>query len=189
MKTILLLLFIPPLISYSQPTSKVDGFFGIGFATSIEEVTKTMSIKNAKIDTKNEELIIYEGTEFGGRKSVFVSFEFYENKLCGGMAMFNSDLKSGTIPLYNSLVKDITDKYGDGLSKEEYDYPYEKGDGHTITAISIGSARFNTHWPNLEGGSISVIVTKDHNIGIIYKDKLLTFFKEKEEKSKNSKDF
>ena len=47
---------------------------------------------------------------------------------------------------YQTVVRALTDKYGQGQEQRSFDPPYQDGDGSEETAILMGNARISTQW-------------------------------------------
>jgi hypothetical protein len=74
--------------------------------------------------------------------------------------------------VYATTVEALSRKYGEPYGNlEEFEYPYEKDDGHEETAIKMGKATIATLWrsPTDEGGTgVAVQISKQLNVEIIY---------------------
>lgn len=86
-------------------------------------------------------------------------------------------------------MEDLEDKYGVGNTYERYDSPYEKGDGYTTTAISVGKAHFNTYWTKLIGGTIQLSINYNHTVELTYQDDEIIEDAISDQKSRRSEDF
>lgn len=58
---------------------------------------------------------------------------------------------------FNDLVAMLQEKYGQGLVRRKFDYPYEEGDGYELTAIKNDKCSYFANFELLDG-DISVLV-------------------------------
>lgn len=71
---------------------------------------------------------------------------------------------------YNRIVEQYITKYGTPYNVDEsFDYPYEEGDGHEMTAIKLNKCNYRTTF-KLPKGNIVIRLTDEATIQIIYRD-------------------
>lgn len=81
--------------------------------------------------------------------------------------------------MYKQICTELNKKYyKTEKTYETYDYPYEKNDGHTETAISLGKAEFSSFWNfnnlNKKDDYISVEINQYLEVVINYEHGELT---------------
>ena len=185
--SILTLFLIIPFLSFSQTEVDVTGVLGIPFGSPKEKVNEVLIAKGAKKDLASK-AFLYTGVSFGAYKNCMVIFSFINSKLYQALIMLPSDTEGTTLDRYEELNSELAKKYGKGETFSTFKYPYEKGDGHELTAIKIGKAEYNTYWIKQQG-SLSTYITKDLYIFIKYQDRTLIKEVVKEEDSKNVSEY
>jgi hypothetical protein len=188
---LLLLLSVPTFVQEASKT-KLTGFFGMPFGSSMEECRKVMLSKGGTLDKKssNASALVFDAVTFGGRKTFFMRLEFHKNRLCNAKAFFKPVMEAKVFDLYNDIKADLTSKYPDLPQEfETYKYPYEKGDGHEITAIKLGKASVATFWVFADNNAISIEIISDVVIKLTYEDAGLARKAIEEEKVKSSSDY
>lgn len=71
---------------------------------------------------------------------------------------------------YKNMVEQYITKYGTPYDVDEsFDYPYEEGDGHEMTALRLNKCNYRTTF-KLDKGSIVIKLTEKASIQIIYRD-------------------
>ncbi|MDR2274302.1 MAG: hypothetical protein LBF27_25565 [Sphingobacterium sp.] len=198
----ILVLILCSLMSYSQaikPSVKpgdtnlrsydpISGFYGMDFGASAESCKNIMKSKGWVIKDDNGKSIIYKTNKFIGRDAV-ICLKFYNNELYEGFAMFIPDLESKVVDLYENISEDISLKFGEPSSYENYEYPYEKGDGHTVTAIQAGKAEFTSFWGKKinSQNAISLEISPNLSVFLTYQDskRVYSVIKNQNEKKLN----
>ncbi|HEX9155400.1 MAG TPA: hypothetical protein VF819_07535 [Nitrospira sp.] len=63
---------------------------------------------------------------------------------------------------YQTVLRALTDKYGQGQEQRSFDPPYADGDGTEEAAILVGDARISTQWLGVASHTgLRVDITKD----------------------------
>lgn len=154
---------------------KIDGFYGILFGTSKISSKDIMKKKGWVIDEESTDYILFKKNRYLGRDAILI-LKFVNNSLYEGVAIFVPDLEAKILDLYNDVKNDVSLKYGLAKSYELYDYPYEKGDGHYLTAIEVGKAKFSSYWHeqinglDTEGNIISLKITSNMSVVLVFQD-------------------
>jgi hypothetical protein len=197
----LLIAFLLFMTISSINAQSIDGFFGMKFGSSVDSIKKAMlSKQGSTIESKfcTDSRLVFTGLKFAGRNALLMRFSFVNNKFHTGTAAFTSDLESKVVDLYNDIKGEINEKYHQSTSDyEQYKYPYEKGDGHTETAIKLGKASFATYWffkHPISGNkdyqnSITLEISSNLTISITYQDGMLINEAIEKKKEKNFKDY
>lgn len=156
---------------------KLEGFLGITFGSSQEDSKKILKTRNGIIDSQNsnENSLLYDGIKFAGHITELVILSFYEDKLAKASVYIKPELESRIVNIYIGICDDLNKKYYVSTKNfETYDYPYEKNDGHTETAISLGNADFSCFWNFINIGKeddyISVSISERMEIIISYEN-------------------
>ncbi len=175
---------------------QLEGFLGIKFGTSSEDVKDFMFTKpNCTIDLENSDnnQLFFEGAKFAGREPLFILFKFVDNKFHTACVLIKPKLESQTIDLYNEIKNEVNEKYYKTEEDyETYKYPYEKNDGHTETAIELGKATFSAFWKfnsSSDENYIALSITEGLHIKINYQDGSLVQIAVDREKAKNIDDY
>lgn len=184
-KTLLITLLLIPVFSFSQITKiPVDGFSGIKFGSSKEEV-KTAILAMGGVfhpEFKHANAQNFSNVKFGDRVANMVFIRFLNNKAYEAMLIFSpTDLKTG-IDDYNNMVEYITGIYGAPKTLNLYKAPYKDGDGPAMTLVRAGFLEYNSFW--LEDNSthpngVSTTIDTDLNITVEFQDGILKQIAEK----------
>ena len=193
-KTLLIALLLIPFLGISQTTKPIESVFGLKFGSNMDDIIAALNAKGAVMfNGKTNERVVFRNIKLGQREPLQLEFLLVNNKMYQGTFYFKADQEPKTIEYYNALVKDISDVYGKGTPYKNFKSPYEDGDGHEITAISLGYATCFTNWTSPNGES-SIQVTmrsiKDElYILLIYSDDTLAKEAQQKEKEKAKADF
>lgn len=174
--------------------SKIDGFLNILFGENKQSTIEKIKDRNGILDLENsiDESLVFDNIKFAGRETVFTAFHFVEDKFCRALVFLKANLESKTVDLYKQIKEEITTKYYKTTQDyENYEYPYEKNDGHTETAISLGKATFSSFWKfkndkSNEDDYISIKIDENFHIIIVYENGELM---KKYENNKNQNNF
>jgi hypothetical protein len=91
---------------------------------------------------------------------------------------------------YRDYVKVMTDKYGDpDATQEEFEFPYELGDGYEMTAIGAKKCKYASLWMDRNNVNMMVEISEYKQVKIIYENVLMIDQKNKEMEQINSKIF
>lgn len=176
-------------VADSKPV--LEGFWGIKFGSSQEEVRNIMLTKqgfkyNSNLST-NDRLIFGEG-KFAGNYAENLAFVFVDNKFYTSILILKPSSSSKILDFYQEIVDGITKKYfiPDAVT-EEYLEPYKKDDGFFETAIKLGKTNIRTRWllknpiTKDDDSFISVKVDDDMKIYLGYMDGYLMYHNDKKD--------
>ncbi len=175
---------------------KLDSFLGIPFGSNQRLVNEKLLERNGTYNEINSDDITmtYEGIIFGGRQTEFIMFTFFDNQFCKASVYIKPYLESKVVEIFNQIKSEINSKYF--ITKkdyETYDFPYEKNDGHTETAISLGKAEFISFWNFGNGRDTDdyIVLKIDENLNIVisYEDGVLLDKLVKKTQQKNIEDY
>ncbi len=167
----------------------IDGFWGIKFGSTKTIAKSIMQEKGLTIASEKSDYIVYTGGRWSGEKIKELYLEFIEGKFYKGIVVIDITNEGFVFSTYNSIKKKIDDKYFNTYrSIEKYDYPFEKGDGHEITAIRSGKANIVSNWKMDNDTSITVLIPDDLNTTIYYTDLSLERIANNKKLEKESKD-
>ncbi len=174
-----------------------NGFLGIEFGSSKQIVNEKFlektGIKLEPVD-EQEDSFYCNGAKFAGRDSEMILLLFFDDKFCKGVVYIKSHLESKIVDLYKQIKGEINSiYYATKLDYEFYTSPYEKDDGYTESAISIGKAEFSCYWDfeNSESNdnTISLRINENLEVEIAYEnDNLMKQLVERNQE-KNSLDY
>lgn len=173
---------------------KINGFLNISFGENKQSTIEKIKERNGILDLDNstDDSLIFDNLKFAGRETIFSAFHFIDDEFCRAMVFLKANLESRTIELYQQIKEEITQKYYiTNQDFENYQYPYEKNDGHTETAISMGKASFSSFWrfkndKATEDDYISIKIDENFHIIVIYENGRLM---NKYEINKNTNNF
>ena len=196
MKLLFTFLLLTTVTSYSQES--LDGVWGIKFGTSVDSAKAIANKKTGTAPKISDEgnVLTYSGCTFGSRKAELVKLLFWEKKLYGARIFFFPETDPEILSLYNNIKRDISEKYwSPQVSVESYKYPYEKGDGHELTAIKGGYSTIGSIWyfpeSSKAAGKGTILLTVEPKIWIEmqYSDDNLSKEIDKKLKEKKNNDF
>lgn len=190
-KIVFLILVLFSFYGFSQDTNKtLSGFWGIPFGSSIEQVKGIMKTKTGTSisEESNSNLLIYNNGTFAGKDVDLIGLYFFKGKFYKSVVSLIPSSEARVFALYRELKDNLTDKYFiPNTDIETYDYPYEKGDGHEITALKLDKASIAAFW-NFENGEISMVISKSATVSLFYADSELEKQANGVEKEKNNTD-
>ena len=180
-----------------EAKATLDSFWGIKFGSSMAEAKKIILAK--KTGTLNEKdasdtSIVLEKAEFAGKTTFAIILQFVDDKFHTAKVVFKPTLEARVFELYDSVKKDINDKY----YKTEKDYkffksPYEDGDGYETTALKVGKATFTALWTFKQTddftNSVSLEINESLFVILNYQDGKLIKQAIDKQKNKNAKDY
>jgi hypothetical protein len=192
-KTLLIALLLIPFLGISQTKKPVDGFLGIKFGSSKEDVIAALKARGGVLsDGATDSKIRFTNIKLGPRQSEALRIYFVDNKMCQGSFYFTSEHDSEVIPNYKALVNDISDVYGKGNSISDFKPPYKEGDGDEIQAIKAGEATIYTDFKSDNNLlQVKIVSTKDYDLFIVasYYDNTLVAEAQAKEKEKAKSDY
>ncbi|SHG07797.1 hypothetical protein [Pedobacter caeni] len=169
---ITLLIVAVSTIAFSQ-TTPITGVYGIPFGSSQETIISNMKAKGYTRDLTEKENLTFKKVKFGAFNNCHLVFYMFKNKLFQGLILMIPDLDAKIIDRYEDVVEELSRKYGEGEPFTKFKYPYEKGDGHELTAIKLGKAEYKTFWAKDEIGIITAYISSNLVVGVKYQDKNL----------------
>lgn len=199
-----IILFILTIITINVNAQELNGFMGIPFGSSNEEIKKTFLSKNptAKIYTDKPTTLTFTDFTFGGRKAAAVIFGLTDDsKMHTAVVLLeNNNGDDYVFELYDNVVTDINQKYHySDVTNEIWKYPYDKSDkfNHGVTAVKTGKCVLQSMWyfdvndPNThdDDNIIAVENTQSCLVKITYQNGLMISDVENKNKEKNSKDY
>jgi len=170
-KLLFITLLLIPCLGFSQTTKPIEGFLGIKFGSSKDEVIAAMKAKGYKpgVSNNNSDPILDFGSiTYGHRQTTEFGVKFVDNKAYQAVFIFKADEEPKTIIYYNNLINDINENYGPGDQHRIFRSPYADGDGDEITAISGGYADYFTNWFDSNKNDIQVKITSEMNVIVFY---------------------
>jgi hypothetical protein len=178
-------------------TRTMDGFLGVKFGASASSVKKNISARSeAKFDSKysKQDVLIFDRVRIAGKETRFVKFEFFKDQLYGIVAYYKASLDARTIELYDEIKSDINSKYYyTDADYKSFKYPYEAGDGHEITAITLGKASIVAKWTFAQSdgteNQIYLDIDDNLNIKLFYNCGRISAQASETQKSKESTDY
>lgn len=173
----------------SNPNEKksIDGFWGIKFGATLDEVKAAMQAKGAKIyeGLSKPDMLVYKDVIFTGRTTRFISLSFANNKFYEAIVVYNAPDDSQLLGQFNLLTTELANVYGEANIVKEFQPPYTAGDGYEVQAIKLGKANYFATWKTNNNNTLLLQISKSGTISLFYTDKTL----EKLKDAKKSSDY
>jgi hypothetical protein len=168
-----LLLIAAVLIGFNaNAQNELTGCMGLNFGDSETKAMQTMSTRpgfELYKESPGNETISYMNGIFAGRPAVGAVLFFYEHKLHTITILIEVPAEPKVMELYYEVVQDLQTKYGIMPRYNHiYRYPYEEGDGHTVTAIKKEYADIQCLFAFGDGNALTVGITKGVTIRVTY---------------------
>lgn len=189
-KTLLIALLFIPFLGISQTTKPIEGFLGLKFGASKEEVIAAVKAKGGTQTApgKDPDVLGFHNLNLGHRTSSYFFVQFVDNKAYRAGYVFKNDLEAEVVPFYNNLVKDVNDIYGSGKAYKQFDEPYSEGDGYETQGIGLGKVHLTTTYTS-GVNTIHIFITTQLTVVMDYVDGQLNDLAEKKLKEKEKGDF
>ena len=186
------IIFIWLLLFFSTTcfARELNGFLGMPFGSDEKTVQSVMEKKGSTLDFKHIKVdsFIMDGGMFAGRQIDFILFGFIDKKLYTANAYLKTNDKVNIQDFFDSLRKELDEKYGESDYYRVFTRPYNDGEGDELQAIEGGFAEIKSYWIFDNGNAITIKITKDLDIKLVYQDgKLIDQVIEKQKK-KNKND-
>jgi hypothetical protein len=163
-----LLLFVS---SIQAQTSSLDGFLKSNWGSSKAVVINNNSTKGYNYyegEGIGENMLIATDADFAGTSGCMIAWFFTSDKLFQGTVLISPELSAKAMTEYSAMRAKIAGKYGAGDTYENYDYPYDEGDGHWETAFKLGKGQLSTYWVFDDENTLGMELTEDLDIKITY---------------------
>lgn len=170
MKKLILILFVLFFATGYSQTNVLSGFWGIDFGSSVAQAKSILDSKKGSTysNESTKDKLIYTGGTFAGEDISLILANFYKGKFYYGLVSINPSSESQLISTYEGLKESLSGKYFEPQNTvEKFDYPFERGDGHEITAIKSEKASFYSMW-TFDNATILLIISKDAKIALFY---------------------
>lgn len=157
--------------SIQAQTSTLDGFLKSNWGSSRAAVIINNSTKDYNYfegEGIGDNMLVATDADFAGTSDCLIAWFFTSDKLFQGTVLITPDLSAKAMTEYSGMRAKIAGKYGAGETYENYDYPYDEGDGHWETAFKLGKGHLRTFWSFDDGNSLSMELTEDLAIKITY---------------------
>jgi len=192
-KTLLIALLLMPFLGISQTKKPVDGFLGIKFGSSKEDVITALKARGGVLNNSSTDKDVYfTDVKLGPRASESLTVSFVDNKMYFGAFYFKPDHDAEVFADYKALVNDIAEVYGKGKSTADYNSPYKEGDGDELQAVKAGEAKIFTDFKSDKNLlQVKIKSTKDYDVYVIatYYDNTLLAEAQAKEKQKAKSDY
>lgn len=193
MKYLLVIICSLAFTAYSQ--SYPDGAVGLKYGQSYSRVLQILKNRGGTVSQgSTRELLMMTNIQYGEYAADAIFLNFHNDSLYRISIFIKPDHESETVDVYESICRNVAHKYGPSTTKvENYKYPYQKGDGHVETAITVGKATLRRYWifeyEDVDSDMISVGITDSHNIIIAYSYGRIESKLRQQEKRKQSEDY
>lgn len=149
-------------------------FMGIPMTGNSKSFSEKLQEKGFEVVTDNDGTPFHSTLKglFAGEKSTIMLLDTpISNTIYTVVVSFeDSSTWASLQSKFNKAVDQYTIKYGkpDGVIKK-FDYPYDEGDGHEMTAVAMDKVRYVANW-KLDKGKIFIIISKYKDVTIYYSD-------------------
>lgn len=181
---LLTLLLLTSISAYTETDDTIDGFWGIGWGTSIEKIKPILLDKGCIILKETNELLYVSATFTD--MPVKILFEFHEDQFFCAIVTYEYN-ENKALADYDAVVSLVSDKYGEpDTSVRDFKKPYYEGDGFEEQALRVNKALIYSEWIFSDGNIIRVALIGNMGPGILY---INTDLNEKNKESKKQKKF
>lgn len=183
-----LLLFVS---SIQAQTSTLDGFLKSDWGSSKAAVINNNSTKGYNYyegEGLDNNMLVAMDADFAGTSDCIIVWLFTSDKLFQGTVTIGPELSAKAMTEYSGMRAKIAGKYGAGETYENYDYPYDEGDGHWETAFKLGKGHLSTYWVFDDENTIGMELTENLNIKITYQSNELVVEEINKRKDANNDD-
>jgi len=168
-----LLLIATMLFTFNASAqNELTGCMGLNFGDSETKAMQAMSTKpgfELYRESPERGTVSYLNGIFAGREAVGAVLHFYDHKLHTITILLEVSQPPKVMDLYYEVVTDLQTKYNlIPRYVHKYRYPYEEGDGHTVTAIKGGYADIGCLLSFGDGNALTVSITENISIKVVY---------------------
>lgn len=159
----------------AAPAGSIREFLGVDLsgteAAAVAVLTRRYGAPKSCEKTPVSTMYGWYGQAIGAEGMIFL--RVHGGKVCNIAVVFVEAADSYT-GKYLNLLRLLTGKYGDSVPTRKFEYPYEIGDGHEPTAISLGKATIADVWTAGDNEIIlqvgkKFLVSVNYFNGIVYK--------------------
>lgn len=175
MKKAFLVIMMFSLITVSAFGENLTGFWGVPWGSSLTKTEEIMAAKGYSPDSSASNGMTFKNASFAGRDCTVTFFLKNGGFYMGAATILPAMNKS--YEEYIALKDDLINKYGEPAGDvENYKSPYEKGDGHTETAISLNYATIGANWIFEDKNEIVLMLVKNEKeyqieLNLVYMEK------------------
>lgn len=175
-----------PVVNANEKKS-IDGFWGIKFGASVDEISAAMKAKGAKLhpEVSDANTLVYADVQFTQRDVSQINMKFVEAKFYEAVVKFPAPAESQVLSQFQTITNELVGVYGEGKLTKAFEPPYVDGDGYTVSALQLGKASFFYLWKTNNGNTIQLQINKDLSMFLFYTDKTT----EKLKDAKKSSDY
>lgn len=177
----------------------LNGFWSVDFGVSVQNAKAHLLNKHENLiiddENSNDEILCIDNAQFAGRQTSLILIQFINNQFCKSAVYFKPKIDAFIIDDYKKIKNDINSKYFiTELDFELYYPPYEKDDGYTESAISLGKATFSSYWKFTKDNEgfeniIALKITEDLEIVLTYENGKLAKQLYDQHQQKNREDY
>lgn len=108
-KCLIIVFFVYSIgVLYAQPDS-LKGFWGIDWKTTIEQAKKTLT--DQTLSNETDKMLEYDDATFNNKPAIIILL-FNNDKFYEGQAVFVTDRSSWASEIYDTLSRNLSEKYG-----------------------------------------------------------------------------
>lgn len=170
----------------------LKGGIGLEFGASRNNVIEILQYRGGSIDKSmsNDEMLVFDNIKIGGRKTIYISTWFVDNKLFEINVYFSPSLDPAVQQLFDEIKENLENKYGKSMCVRNFKGVYKDGDGYELQALRGGYADIVCWWNSfIDGNTIILKITTTLDVHINYQSDELTRMKIQKDKEKNLQEY
>ncbi|HTI58439.1 hypothetical protein [Mucilaginibacter sp.] len=167
------LLFLLPLLGFTQTIKPIDGAIGIKFGDVGLKAKNIITARGGKFDIAGSNYpksLHFTNVRFEHFTSELAAVKLFHGKVYEIGFIFRVDTGAKTISYYNDIVNSLNKVYGEGKSTRDFKSPYTDGDGNEAEAIRTGNADVETLWVDKSNAIQIKIVPDAYVIMLTFQD-------------------
>lgn len=154
-------------------TNEYMTFKGISFNSDISTFVSNMEAIGYTQVSMEESSVVFSGNFAGKDDCTIIVLATNKSQLVWKVIVhFPERISWRSLKNEYDGFKDLyTKKYGTPDSYEFFDYPYEEGDGHELTALELEKCTYSSYFTTNQG-LVQLIISSKKNIRVAYEDKI-----------------
>ncbi|HTK21823.1 MAG TPA: hypothetical protein VL442_20040 [Mucilaginibacter sp.] len=168
-KLLAIALLLIPFLGFSQTTKPIDGFLGIKFGSTKQQVITAIKARGGVLinGAPGANALSFSNVSLARRKSEMLRVKFVDGKAFKAGFMFKPQDDYHAIEYYNDLINDLNAVYGKGESTKKYSSPASESDQNQMGDLLVGSAEYSTYWDAADKNFIGLFIVKDDDDNLI----------------------
>jgi hypothetical protein len=164
-----------PVVNATEKKS-IDGFWGIKFGATADEVKAAVIAKGGKLnaDASKPDMLVFDNITFTGRAAELLRVNFVNGKFYEALVLFPPLDEGVVIGKFNTMVNELNDVYGPAKVYKKFEPPYDTGTGeYDVQAIKFGKGSYTAVWKTNNQNTIQLQIDKELGLQLYYSDSTL----------------